>query len=256
MHEMQEYINEYRSLLVLEASLEGVSRAVSLIQRLLAVSFRLENRRFRFSLINPGYETDESRRIEIIRESIYPEFCEAALRIRRKEHTERQQQNVLNSSFAVGILPQIARHLPAGRSEFVYSLYLDTCIVLIHHAYFALLSDLYGRSWDNERNSLLKAFFIFSQNDDLYEADKNLILGLYYEALSDFQRAKENYDNALVNTRPDAHEFMTVLQTYWTFCIEHNDVDNAYQILKESRARVPYESKPEIEELISLTSEF
>ena len=49
------------------------------------------------------------------------------------------------------------------------------------------MPNLYGKSWESERNALLKSFLLFSQDKNIYKSDKHIILALYNEEINDFE---------------------------------------------------------------------
>jgi hypothetical protein len=132
------------------------------------------------------------------------------------------------------------------------SFVLDACVLLFHQAYFALLPTLSTPTWKGERLLLLEAFRRFARHCPR-PSDAFGVLALYYDALGESDVAARHYVDAVAATHSDSHEFMSVVQTAWTFCIERNRHREALDVLLSVNSRVNRNDISELHEMVTLT---
>lgn len=172
--------------------------------------------------------------------------------VRSREH-RRLRALVAETAVALTVVPVVAS--VANIAGMQYSLLLDTCLLLAHQAYFALLPKLDVPSFKNERAFLLSAFHQFA--DSLNEAaDRRALLALYFDAIGEPQKASESQRAALAATPSDAHDFMTMLQSCWSSLVENGMLDEALDLLLESYPRVSRRDLDEVGELIRATFKY
>lgn len=163
---------------------------------------------------------------------------------------KRLRTLVIEVADALSLVPVIASQ--ADFSGARYSLLMDSCILLAHHAYFALLPKLGGTALRKERAFLLTTFHQFA--DSLAEpANRYTLLALYFDAIDESRKAAESRRSALAATPADAHEFMTVLQDSWSSSVAAGMVDQALELLLDSYPRVPRRDLDEVGDMIRQT---
>jgi len=240
---MPNIIDEYHELLDSDASIKKVDRTITLIEKMLAIRWTEQ-----LSLCH----TEEEITLQLdndFKESFhfysmkYPEIGQMM------KVMSNQTQRVLKVFWILVFFPPLMEHdwFPQKSK---YSFFLDTCLVLFHHTYFALLP----KADKPEKNLLLKAFKEFA-NHVPRDADRYDLLGLYYEAIEDYAQATDCHKNVLRLTHSEAHEFMTVLQTFWSFLVEQQKFRDALCVLLETYPRVLRRDLEEFNELILMTFE-
>jgi hypothetical protein len=169
--------------------------------------------------------------------------------VRGREH-RRLRALVVDAATALTVAPAIGSL--ANLSSRRYSLLMDSCLLLAHHAYFALLPKLDGPRHAQERAFLLSAFHQFADSSS-EPADRFALLALYFDAVDKPQQASESRRAALAATPADAHDFLTVLQSSWTNLVERGMLDDALDLLLESYPRVSRRDLDEVGDLIRQT---
>jgi hypothetical protein len=169
-----------------------------------------------------------------------------------REH-RRLRPLVLDAAVALTIVPVVAPHGSISGSQ--YSLLIDSCLLLAHHAYFGLLPRLNTPTCQPERAFLLSAFHQFA--DSLNRAaDRFALLALYFDAVGEPQKAIESQRAALVATPADAHDFMTMLQNSWSSLVARGMLGDALDLLLETYPRVSRRDLDEVGELIRQTFKY
>lgn len=243
---MPNIIDEYHELLDSDASIEKVDRTLTLVEKMLAVQWNEEQLSFQICPLN-GKEITQQQFDNDFKQSLlfytlkYPEL--------RQLKKVMSNQRVLKVFWTLVFFPQRHDWFPLKSK---YSLFLDICLVLFHQAYFALLPELNADK--PEKKLLLSAFKEFA-NQVPSDADRYDLLGLYYEAIGDNIAAAGCHKNVLRLTHSEAHEFMTVLQTFWSFLVEQQKFREALDVLLETYPRVLRRDLEEFNELILTTFE-
>ena len=128
---------------------------------------------------------------------------------------------------------------------------VDSLLVLFHQAYFALLPNL-GNNWPLEKKALQDSFRLFGESlSNLTQ--KYRILALYYKSIGDSRLALKNFQMALHSTHSDADDFLTIVQTYWSFLIDEKEFKGALLLLLDVYPRIVREDLDEMRELFMLT---
>lgn len=253
---MKKLIATYRALLVKTESLAGVDQAVDLVQRVFGSRIVQKNGKFELHRIGRHPPPADLSKPTCLPEKIDSSWIEKLARVRENPRRTdgRLRQRVLDTSVALTVVPALAAAVQAEFSAERHSLLLDSCMVLFHQAYFALLPELSGADSRDERNLLLEAFRRFV---DFIPptGDQSSLLALFHDAVGDYARAAECYLQALRTTPADADEFMTLLQTGWSFLIEHERYSDALDLLLENYPRVSRRDLDEMHELIARTFE-
>jgi tetratricopeptide (TPR) repeat protein len=252
---MEELVNEYRLLLVEDESLAGLDRAMTLVEKILSVHFVCEA-----GAPELRGMAGEGNAVDKLSESLILQYQSADLqavrsvchRRRNRAETRETQVRVLRAAQILGILPPLVEHAEAEVPLAREALFRDICLLVFHHAYFALLPVLHGRGWETERQLLLASFRRFGDQVPRI-ADRYSALALYYDALGEEERAARYYREALRATHSDDHEFMTSVQTSWTFLVEHERLGDALDLLLDTYPRVARQDLGEIHELIAAT---
>ncbi|MGH7134172.1 MAG: hypothetical protein ACREHD_00445 [Pirellulales bacterium] len=166
-----------------------------------------------------------------------------------REHRQRRSL-VVEAAVALTAVPVIASLTSfSGRR---YSLLMDSCLLLAHHAYFALLPKLDDAALQPERAMLLSAFRQFAESSG-EPADRFALLALYFDATDEPQKASGARRAALAATPADAHDFMTVLQSCWSGLVERSMLDEALEVLLDNYPRVSRRDLDEVGQLIRQT---
>ncbi|HAI70071.1 MAG TPA: hypothetical protein DCM38_11640 [Gammaproteobacteria bacterium] len=254
---MLNIIKEYHDLLDSDASLENVDRTVALIEYILGIQWT-EQLSLQIAAHREGLMA-EMEEVVLFQEQLdndfkqyfhfyvmkYPELGQV------KEITSPHAHRVLKVFLTLVFFPQLME-CDGFPLKSKYSLFLDTCLVLFHQAYFALLPEL--KTDTPEKKVLLLAFKAFA-NQVPRETDRYDLLGLYYEAVEDYGQVADCHQKVLRLTHSDAHEFMTVLQTLWSFLVEQERFREALCVLLETYPRVLRRDLEEFNELILMTFE-
>jgi tetratricopeptide (TPR) repeat protein len=253
---MPNIIDEYHELLDSDVSIEKVDRTLTLIENILAVQWTEEQCSFQIcqtkwpkeemTLFQQRLENDFEQSL-LFYAMKYPELQQ----LKKVMPKSKQTQRVLKVFWTLVFFPQLIEHdwFPLKSK---YSLLLDTGLILFHQAYFALLPALNANK--PEKKLLLSAFQEFAHQVPS-DADRYDLLGLYYEAIEDEVAATECHKNVLRLTHSEAHEFMTVVQTFWSFLVEQQKFREALDVLLETYPRVLRRDLEEFNELILMTFE-
>ncbi|HEX7379091.1 MAG TPA: hypothetical protein VF278_18355 [Pirellulales bacterium] len=173
----------------------------------------------------------------------------AAHPARSREH-RRLRALVVDVSAALTAAPAIG-----SLADFTlrrYSLLIDSCLLLAHNAYFALLPKLDDPRYAEERVFLLLTFRRFAESLS-GPADRFALLALYFDAVGKPRQASESRRASLAATPADAHDFVTVLQSAWTDLVERGLISEALDLLLENYPRVSRRDLDEVGELIRQT---
>jgi hypothetical protein len=250
---MLNIIDEYHNLLDSDASLESVDRTITLIEKILGVQWteqlspqicRTEWQDKEVALFQQQLDNDFKQYFHF-----YAMKCVELGQVQKIASI--QARRVLKFFLTLVFFPQLMEHngFPLKSN---HSLFFDACLVLVHHAYFALLPALNVDA--PEKKLLLFAVKEFA-NFMSRESDRLDLLGLYYEAIEDDEQAANCHKKVLRLTNSEAHEFMTVLQTFWSFLVEHQRFSEALKMLLETYPRVLRRDLEEFNELILMTFE-
>jgi tetratricopeptide (TPR) repeat protein len=250
---MPNIIDEYHALLDSDASLEKVDRTITLVEKILAVEW---TEQLSLQICSTEWQKDE---MSLFQQRLDNDFKQSLLFYamkypelqQQKEVISNQTQRVLKVFWTLVFFPQLMEHdwFPLKSK---YSLFLDTCLVLFHQAYFALLPALNADK--PEKKLLLSAFKEFA-NHVPRDADRYDLLGLYYEGIEDYVQAADCHKKVLGLTPSEAHEFMTVLQTFCSFLVEQKKFREALCVLLETYPRVLRRDLEEFNDLILMTFE-
>ena len=252
----QRLIDDYQGLLRAdEETVSTVKRASALVQSVFGGRVRATTSGLEYEPVGPD-GPDRSQLRENM--AVFGNgFAQRQLR-QVLEHVPRRDEALalrslaIDCSMGLAVIPAIAAEPSAKLDDKRYALLFDSCILLAHHVYFGLLPRLGGPAFEAERALLLSALNRFADLTPV-PADRYTVLALYFEALGQFRRAGDAYRQALAATHADSHEFMTGLQTYWTFLIERGLHDEALDVLLETYPRVPRRDLEELNELIRQT---
>jgi hypothetical protein len=250
---MKTLVEKYRKLLVEEESISGLDRSIALVESVVGLQVRWENGRFRGRRVSTDPSPIPDGLLANPEDLAFPELLRASARKRRKEEDAGSQARAVRTAFLLTALPPLAEadeSYPADR----YSLFFDSCLVLFHQAYFALLPQLHGRRWEHERQALLESFRRFAEHLP-HASDRYNVLALYHDACQDHDRAGQFFRETLRATHSDAHEFMTTLQTYWGYLIEHQLLQEAFELLLDTYPRVARQDLEEVHGLMASTFE-
>ena len=248
---MKNIIEEYRELLNLEESIEGIDRSILLIEQILGAKFTSDYDRELDKLSNE--ENEQLDHFKMHPDSYSNPYMQKSFeRRRRNAEFIKMQARILKIINFLMELPKIINSKFPNLSENSYSIFIDTSLLLFHHTYFSLLPTLKDKTWVDESRSLIQSFLEFSTYVTKV-SDSYTIRALCFDYLGKDSIAAENYKSALRSTHSDADEYMTVLQTYWTFHIERDLYEEALNLLLEEYPRITRRDLDEISELIKLT---
>ncbi|HVC94181.1 MAG TPA: hypothetical protein VND64_10850 [Pirellulales bacterium] len=253
---MKELIRKYRELLVKQESLTSVDQAIALVQQVFGQRIVARNGTFEFQSTvsrSPKIAANVQQVTCLVKQFDFALLSQLVADAAHKGKSEvRLRRRTMETAITLGIVPVLALHRDGEMPPERFSLLFDACNVLFHHAYFALLPELEGTQWQEERQLVLSAFHEFAESAPQV-ADRCSLLAFYYEAIGDDRRAGDLRLQALRATPADAEVFMTQLQTYWSFLVEHKLLSEAIDLLLESYPRVPRRDLDELHELIKLT---
>lgn len=249
---MKALVQTYRDLLVADESIDSVEQSLHLVERIVDARIKYEPGEFELAQLHTAQKRQTERYAQLsesIQEYEYPELQRATERRRKSATRTARQSLIMRTAFCLGVLPSIVQDtLEDDR----YSLFVDSCLVVFHHAYFALLPELRGRAWERERDALLTSFRLLAESATR-ASDRYYIQAMYFDAMGDGRRAAQNYRQSVLATSSDAHEFMTTLQSCWGFLVERRFLGSAIDLLLENYARVPRQDLDEMKELILAT---
>lgn len=253
----QKLVDEYQALLrVEEESIATTKRAVALVQNVLGGKIRATPSGLEYEPIGAA-APDRSQLLKSAAISGNGFAQTQISQVIAHKRSGRDEAKALRSlaidcSIGLAVVPAIATDPAAQLDKKQHSLLFDACVVLAHHAYFGLLPKLDESVFEQERALLLSAIHRFG-NLTPSPADRYAVLALYFEALKQYRHAAEAYRQALAATHADSHDFMTSLQTYWTFLLGHDLPDEALELLLDNYPRVPRRDLDELNELIRQT---
>ncbi|MCP4594623.1 MAG: hypothetical protein GY842_28155 [bacterium] len=251
---MQELIDRYRQLVVAEESVETLNRALALVEDVLGIRVRWTQRRLEaFGITDKGRPDEVSIHMtERLRALDFPELAQVGGRRRRTQLRQEQQALAVRTAVTLAVVLALTDEIRPPLPEHWHSLLVDACLIVFHQAYFALLPELGTRGWEDEQRLLTESFPRFAQHIPRV-SDRYTVLALYHDAAGEWERAARFYREALLATHSDDHEFMTTLQTCWSFCIEHQMFHQAFDLLLESHSRIARQDLDEVRELMALT---
>lgn len=247
---MKAWISQYRKLLVAESSLKGILEALSLVQSILGgtinahgteLSVSLKGKRSAASL--KGLLTEVAQTLDL-----------TVLTTKRRRATYgnlKEQEITLSTALLLSLAPTVATSMKPPLPEARFSLLLDACLVLFYQAYFGFLPRIFD-GWDVERKTLLTSFQLLAEKLPR-AADRFHVLALTYDALGDALRADEYFREVVAATPSDAHDFMTCLQSAWSYLMELERFNEAFEFLVETMPRVTLADQDEFRELLRQT---
>ncbi|HVA47949.1 MAG TPA: hypothetical protein VNH11_16385 [Pirellulales bacterium] len=252
----RQLITEYQRLLTANESLASVKRAIKLVWHVLGARVRPTANGFVCELFNAECaEVDEQLRQAI--ERLGPLGVPADRKVGGRAHSRSSEQQKLRAvvretEVALTLAPTVASMPEKGLGETSLSLLMDSCMLLAHHAYFALLPKLDEVLLASERDAFLSGFRQFAESQTR-ACDRFALLALYFDAVDAPQDASDARRAALAATPADAHEFMTELQSSWSSLIERAMPGEALELLLDNYPRVPRRDLDEVNELIRQT---
>ena len=245
---------EYQTLLTESESLSTIDRAAKLVWNVLGGRIAPTESGLSFEPSAAGAADHANR----IRSALKPRDAYdierwrelvSAHPARSREH-RRLRALVVDVATALTVAPPIGSL--ANFNSRRYSLLMDSCLLLSHHAYFCLLPKLDDPRHAGERAFLLSAFHQFADSSS-EPSDRFALLALYFDAVDKPQQASESRRAALAATPSDAHDFLTVLQSFWTSHVERGMLNEALDLLLETYPRVSRRDLDEVGELIRQT---
>lgn len=251
---MADLVQRYHRLLKGDETIANFDASLRLVEDLVGARIKWQHEELELKRLEDeprSFDRFFKRLSEAVQQFQIREVAEAAERRRTKTRIQ-QQARVVKGAFALSTFPDLVEQLPTPFARDRVSFVLDACVLLFHQAYFALLPTLSGHDWKAERLLLLEAFRRFAHHCPR-PADTFGVLALYYDALGKGDIAARHYADAVSATHSDSHEFMSVLQTAWTFCIERHHYRDALDILLGVNSRVNRSDMSELHEMVTLT---
>ncbi len=239
---MQDFIDRYRQLVAAEESIDTLDHALALAEDVAGI-------RLRWTAGRLSVQTERRQNLQV---PDFPELARVGSRRRRTRPRLEKQARTVRAAITLAAVPLLANEMGQPLDQRRQSLLADACLVVFHHAYFALLPELGARDWADERRLLTESFPRFADQVPAV-SDRYTVLALYHDLSGDWQRAGRYYREALLATHSDDHEFMTALQTSWSFLIEHQMLQQAFDLLLESYPRVARQDLDEVQELMAST---
>ena len=245
-------ITEYQRLLSEDESLGSVKRAIELVRGGLDDLIDPKSGRSLVVRFDGGSTVSGKPLVELIDPSFVDQL-RAAGRARKDARSTHPRLRTLATETSAGLaLVAAVASSEAGLTKARCSLLLDSCVVLAHHAYFALLPRLDDAALDQEKRLFLTALHHFANSLNA-AADRFSLLALYFDAMGQSASAMEARRAALAATPSEAHEFMTILQDAWSFLIERGIARDALELLLDTYPRVPRRDLEELNHLIRET---
>jgi hypothetical protein len=240
---------EYKALLVSEAHPHALVHALLQVDRFLSVhEWRLlesdGDAPIAASVANAtSFDTTRTNRLRL-RSPLF-DF------VRATPPNSALPANVVLESieFAMQLPGHIERGDLGPLTEAEHSFLIDLALVVFHHAYFAFADELLGV----ERRRLLVRFREFTRYLPRV-ADRLRIKGLLFEWDDDADTAGWYLREAVLHTSPTAHEFITVLQSAWSFLVERGRYVQAFILLGENVTRVAARDRAEFDSLLLTTA--
>jgi hypothetical protein len=254
--EVADLVQQYHRLLTDEETIENFDTSIRLVEDLVGARIEWQHKKLALQRLHLEHEQDFDQFFARLGDAVQQfqthEIAEAVEGRRCIEAHIEQQARVVKAAFAMsmfpGLIEQHARLFTSGRG----SLVLDACMLLFHQAYFALMPTLNAPRWKAERLLLLEAFRRLAHHTS-HCSDALGVLALYYDALDKEDIAVLYYLDAISATNSDSHEFMSVLQAAWTFCIERHRYREALEVLLGVNSRVVRSDVLELHEMGMLT---
>ncbi len=242
---MQDLIDRYRQLVVAEESVETLDLALTLAGDVVGIRLRWTGGRLEV-------RTEKGKPLPDLD---LPELARVGARRRRAPSRLEKQARTVRAAMTLAAVPALAGEIRPPLDRRRQSLLADTCLVVFHQACFALLPELGARDWADERRLLTESFPRFADHLPGV-SDRYSVLALYHDLSGDWQQAGRYYREALLATHSDNHEFITTLQSSWSFLVEHQMLQQAFDLLLESYPRVARRDLDEVKELMTLTFMF
>lgn len=252
---MADLVQQYHRLLRGDETIEHFDASLRLVEDLVGARIKWQHEELELKRMEDEQRTFDqffARLSEAVQQFQTREVAEAAERRRRTKARIQQQARVMKGAVALSTFPDLVEQLPTPFTSDRVSFVLDACVLLFHQAYFALLPTLSAPDWKAERILLLEAFRRFGHHCPR-PSDAFGVLALYYDALGKSDIAARHYADAVAATHSDSHEFMSVLQTAWTFCIERHRYREALDVLLGVNSRISRSDISELHEMVTLT---
>lgn len=255
---MDSLAKEYRELLTRDESLTALDRCLRLAERVLGVRIAIRDMTpsleplsrpdQRYSFVAQVIEGEKTRKY-------IPQDLDQAIEVLSEATGDRRQiLRVTRVAVTLAVLPRLAKARESEFPESRYSLFMDSCMLVFHHAYFALLPALEGQARAPARRVLLNCFKAFAGTLGR-AADTFTVLALCYDAAEDTKRAAQYYREAFLATHSDDEDFMSRLQTCWTFMLERAQYREALTLLLDAYPSVARKDLDEMKELMQTTFE-
>ena len=281
---LKELIDDYQKLVVREASLSALGDALALVERVAEIKPEAREllvtevqaglapaglpfpplSRWRRSRVRNDYRSrvrnqmgqDVYAQIEALMEAPGPRSSVEAPTGRGDAADPRRLQLAVHAVWDLWIPERLSRRLirkPKPLSSNRYSLLLDAELLLFHQVYFGLVS---GKASLPAliRGKLLSAFLGLAEHIPS-QAQFFRIWALTCEVLDDDDLADQFYREAIKATPAEEHEFMSVLQSGWSYLIERARFQSALQLLKDQEKRIRDADRQEFYELVRTTSD-
>jgi tetratricopeptide (TPR) repeat protein len=252
---MADLVRQYHRLLKGNETIENFDASLRLVEDLVGARIKWQHEELELKRLEAeqrNFDQFFAKLSEAAQQFHTHEVVEAAARRRRTKTRIQQQARVVQGAFALHTFPELVEQLPTPFTSDRVSFVLDACVLLFHQAYFALLPALSEPGWKVERLLLLEAFRDFAHHCPR-PSDAFGVLALYYDALGKSDLAARHYVDAVAATHSDSHEFMSVLQTAWTFCIERHRYREALDVLLGVNNRVSRSDISELHQMVTLT---
>jgi hypothetical protein len=243
---------KYRKLLVAEESLSNLDQCLSLVESALGANIEVQSGQIVVKLAGKQSIAGAEESLAAIPRFINLAGLNSAAEGRRKTARNREREaRVLRSVLDLSVVPVLAWKVEPELSEAQYSLVKDSCLLLFHQVYFALLPE-FGEGWEVERESVLRSFSLLA-GISLRAADRFHVLALEYDARNNVERAAKLYRAVVEATPSDAHDFMSCLQSAWSYLIEHERTEEAFNLLVDNMPRVTLADQDEFRTLLKQT---
>jgi hypothetical protein len=252
-----EWIAEYQRLLQKPASIGTLDGVLILFQQILGARIVVPPYSDKIEDLLKQLDDDQAASEEIHKK--LPDYVQSFVQTDFELSQQRRlvqrkklifQHRLLLAGAAMRILEDVVLRQEVEQGARL-SLLIDTCLVIFHNAYFALLPEL-PQSWAGERTFLIESFKrlakCLSEVTDAFQ-----VLALSAEASGRPDVAAEFYRKLVFATHSDSHEFMTVLQQCWANMVETGQVREAVLLLMDVYPRVNRSDLDEIKEMVLTT---
>lgn len=231
--------NRYRELLETDPSLDSVELVLGLVEDSVGRSMRnVEIEQRIAALAGEDERDDRIRRAlpEHIAEFELPKF--ESDRLRRWRNREKLEFQYLVARVANALLhaPAIAEQPDVSSSR--YSLILDSCLLLFHHSYFAILPVLRGQ-WQRERDFLLRSAGVFSKYLNA-PRDFFRVRGLLELAAGNISDGVAALRASVESIGSHEEDYITSVQALWTELIELREYRSALVFLVDCLPRTTW----------------